>query len=139
MTYEEKGAWVYVLVIAGVYAGYVAIVLGRAESVPVAEVAYRAPMLWAMGIGVALAIVGRIAVEISKPSDTYKLDARDKEINRFSEYIGGSVLAVAMLVPFVLALLAAAHFWIANAMYAAFALSAVVGSTTKIVAYRRGL
>jgi hypothetical protein len=86
-----------------------------------------------------LSILGRILFEIARPSDTHKLDARDKDISRFGEYGGGSVLAVGMLVPFVLALVAANHFWIANAMYATFALSAIVGTTTKLVAYRRGL
>jgi len=83
--------------------------------------------------------VGRIAVEILRPSETYKLDVRDKDINRFGEYVGGSVLSVGMLVPFVLTLASADHFWVANAMYATFALSAVVGNATKLVAYRRGL
>jgi putative Ca2+/H+ antiporter (TMEM165/GDT1 family) len=31
-----------------------------------------------------------------------------------------------------------AHFWIANAVYLCFALSALLGSATKIIAYRRG-
>jgi hypothetical protein len=31
------------------------------------------------------------------------------------------------------------HFWIANVIYLGFVLSAVLGSTLKIVAYRRGL
>jgi hypothetical protein len=138
MTYEEKGAWVSLLAMIGTCGAYVAVVLGRAAGNSLAEVAYRSPMLWTMGISIALAIFGRIAVEMAKPSDTYKPDARDKEINRFSEYVGGSVLAIGMLVPFALVLLEAANFWIANAMFAAFALSAIVGTATKLVAYRRG-
>jgi hypothetical protein len=31
------------------------------------------------------------------------------------------------------------HFWIANAIYAAFVLSALVSTPLKLVAYRRGL
>jgi NADPH:quinone reductase-like Zn-dependent oxidoreductase len=30
------------------------------------------------------------------------------------------------------------HFWIANAVYLAFVLSALLGSTAKVIAYRRG-
>ena len=96
-------------------------------------------MLWSIGIAIGLSIVGRILVEIARPSDSYKIDARDKDINRFSEYVGGSVLAIGMLVPFGLAMFEADHFWIANAMYATFALSTLVGTTIKLVAYRRGL
>jgi hypothetical protein len=44
-----------------------------------------------------------------------------------------------MLVPFVLTLTEADHFWIANAIYVAFVLSAFVGTTVKLVAYRRGV
>jgi hypothetical protein len=139
MSYEEKGSVVYLLVIAGTYVGYVSVVLSRAGDGPLAEVAYRSPMLWSIGISIGLAIAGRILVEILRPSDTHKLDARDRDINRFGEYVGGTVLGIGMVVPFGLTLLAAHHFWIANAMYAAFALASVVATTTKLVAYRRGL
>jgi hypothetical protein len=139
MSYEEKGSLVYLFVVIGTYAGYVGVVVSRAGDGPLADVAYRSPMLWSMGISIGLAIVGRILVEILRPSDTHKRDARDKDINRFGEYVGGSVLAIGMLAPFTLTLLEADHFWIGNAIYAVFALSAVVGTTAKLVAYRRGL
>ena len=139
MSYEEKGAWVYLFVVLGTYVGYVAVILGRADGVPLADVRYVTPLLWSLGISIGLSIVGRIVVEIARPSDSYKIDARDRDIRRFSEYVGGSVLGIAMLVPFALTLIESDHFWIANAMYATFALSALVGTTTKLVAYRRGL
>ena len=139
MSYEEKGTWVYLVVMLGVYLAYVAVIFQRAQGGPLSDVAFLSPMLWSIGIAIGLTIVGRILVEIARPSDTYKIDARDKDINRFSEYVGGSVLALGMLVPFVLAMFEADHFWIANAMYATFALSALVGTITKLVAYRRGL
>jgi hypothetical protein len=44
-----------------------------------------------------------------------------------------------MLAPFVLALTESDYFWIANAMYLAFVLSAFTSSVVKVVAYRRGL
>jgi hypothetical protein len=139
MSYEEKGAWVYLVVTLGTYLAYVAVIVGRADGVAPVDVAYRSPMLWTIGIAIGLSIVGRILVETAKPSETYKVDARDKDINRFSEYVGGSVLAIGMLVPFALAIFEADHFWIANAMYATFALSTLVGTITKVVTYRRGL
>jgi hypothetical protein len=139
MSYEEKGSLVYLVVVIGTYAAYVGVVINRAEGGALADVAYRSPLLWSIGISIGLSIVGRILIEILRPSDTHKLDARDRDINRFGEYVGGGVLAVGMLVPFILALLAADHFWITNAMYAIFALSTVVGTTAKLIAYRRGL
>lgn len=139
MSYEEKGCWVYVVVMTATYAAYVGLILSRANGNALVEVAYRSPMLWSMGISIALSIIGRILIEIARPSDTHQSDARDKDINRFGEYVGGGVLAIGMVMPFGLALLAANLFWITNAMYAVFALSAIVGNITKIVAYRRGL
>ena len=47
------------------YGAYVAIVLGQAAQTPVADVDYVPLMLGAIGIGIALAIVGRIAIEIA--------------------------------------------------------------------------
>jgi hypothetical protein len=139
MSYEEKGSWVYVLVVTGTCAAYVATILKRAGGGPLTDVAYVAPMLWTMGIGMGLAMIGRILVEVVRPSETYRSDVRDRDIGRFGEYIGGSVLAAGMTVPFVLTLVSADHFWIANAMFLAFALSTVVGAAARLVAYRRGL
>ena len=100
-------------------------------------------MLGAIGIGIALSIVGRIAVEIAghvaEPSDSHEPDERDRDIGRFGEYFAGTVLGIGMVVPFVLTLAEFDYFWIANAMYLAFIVSAVVGAVMKLVAYRRGI
>jgi hypothetical protein len=138
VSFEEKNTWIGAVVAVGAYAAYLVAILGRARGVPLTEVAYVAPMLWAIGAAIAASIVGRIAVAIAKPSEADKSDVRDKDIYRFGEYVGGIVLAVGMLVPFGLALAEFAHFWIANAIYAVFVLSALCGATVKLVAYRRG-
>jgi hypothetical protein len=139
MSYEEKGQWVYLVVILGTYGAYLGVILGRADGIALIEVSYVAPMLWSIAIAIALSIIGRIAVEIAKPSETYQTDARDKDINRFGAYVGGVALAVATGGPFGLTLAGADRFWIANAMYVAFVLSALLGTSVKLVAYRRGL
>ncbi|MFI6321960.1 hypothetical protein ACIBG8_30810 [Nonomuraea sp. NPDC050556] len=133
MSYEEKGTWVYLLATVGAFAGYVVVMLGRPAS------GFVAPMLWCIGIAIGASIVGRILLEIAKPSETHKGDARDREIHRFGEYVGGVVLGVCMVVPLGLAMVDAASFWIASAIYAALTLSTCVGTVLKIVAYRRGL
>ena len=63
---------------------------------------------------------------------------RDRDIGRFGEYRAGLVLGIGMVVPFILALVEADYFWIANAMYLVFALQAIVGAVVKLIAYRRG-
>jgi hypothetical protein len=139
VSYEEKGMWVYLVTTLGSYGVYLAVILGRAGGAPLAQVSYVAPMLWTIGISIIASMVGRIAVETARPSDRHQRDARDRDIRRFGEYVGAFVLAVAMAVPFGLALVNADQFWIANAMYAAFVVWAVASTSVKLVAYRRGL
>ena len=143
MSYEERGQWVYLIAIVLTYGAYVAIVLGQVAQTPLAEVDYVPTMLWAIGIGIALSIVGRIVVEIAaqiaSPSESHEADVRDRDIGRFGEYFAGTVLGIGMVVPFALTLAEFDYFWIGNAMYLAFALSALIGTTVKLVAYRRGL
>lgn len=146
MSYEERGVWVYFMVTVGTYAAYVAIILGRADGTPLEDVSYVAILLWSIGIAIAVNIVGRIVVEIvsavareiTRTPDGMHIDARDKEINRFGEYVGGIVLGGSMVVPLVLALADVDQFWIANAIYAALVLSSCVSSVLKLIAYRRG-
>jgi hypothetical protein len=140
---EERGQWVYLVAILLTYPAYIAIVLGQAGQTPLADVDYVPTMLWAIGLGIALAIVGRIVVEIAArmaaPTDSHDSDVRDRDIGRFGEYIGGTVLGVGMVVPFILTLAESDYFWIGNAMYLAFVLSALGGSIAKLIAYRRGI
>ncbi len=139
MSYEERGQWVYLVANVLTFGAYLVIVLGQAANRPLAEVDYVSTMLWAIGVAIALSIGGRILVEIAKPSDEHIEDVRDREIGRLGEYIGGTLLGIGMVVPFVLTLGRADYFWIGNAMYAAFALSALIGTIAKVVTYRRGM
>lgn len=143
MSTEERGQWVYLIAIVPTYGAYVAIILRQATQTPITDVDYIPTMLWAIGIGIALSIVGRIGVEIAahvaEPSDSHEPDERDRDIGRFGEYFAGTVLGIGMVVPFALTLAEFDYFWIANAMYLAFVVSALVGAVTKLVAYRRGL
>jgi hypothetical protein len=138
MSYEEKGQWVYLAATTIAYGAYVVIMLGQAGSTPLAQVDYQPILLWTVGIAVAGSIIGRIAIEILRPSESHREDIRDKEIGRFGEYVSGMILGIGMVGPFVLALVEADHFWIANAMYLVFVLQAVAGTVMKLVAYRRG-
>ena len=138
MSFEEKGAWVSVLVTVGTYVAYLIIILGRADGAPLAEVSYVPTMLWTIGIAIALQILGRIAVAIAKPSEADKSDVRDKEINRFGDYVGQSLVVVGGLAALIMAMAEVDHFWIANTIYLAFVLSGILAAVTKIIAYRRG-
>jgi uncharacterized membrane protein len=139
MSFGEKTTWVDVVVTAATYAVYVAIVIGRTDGGPVTDVAYVSTMLWAVGIGIAVNILGAIGVAVSKPSEADKSDERDKQIGRLGDYVGGVVLGVWMLVPLGLAMGESDHFWIANAIFAGLVLMSLVSSTIKIVGYHRGV
>ena len=146
MSYEERGQWVYLAVIVVGYVGYVVVVLSQANGAPLASVDYVPIMLWTIGLAIVAAIVGRIALEVigrigdeihNRP-EGLTADVRDRDIGRFGEYIGGIVLGIGMVVPFILAITEADYFWIANSMYLVFVLGAVVGAGARLVAYRRG-
>jgi hypothetical protein len=139
MSFQEKSTWLVLVVSIATYAVYLGIILSRAGDTPLVEVEYVAVMLWTIGFAIVLNIVGHIAVAVASPKDADKSDERDTNINRFGEYVGATVLGVAILVPLGLTLAEFDHFWIANAIYAAFVLQGLVVATVKLVAYRRGL
>ena len=138
MSYEEKGQWVYLAVTTIAYGAYLVLLFGRAGTAPLQEVDYQPILLWTVGAAVVGSIVGRILIEIVRPSESQREDVRDRDIGRFGEYVAGMVLGIGMVWPFILALIEADHFWIANAIYLVFVVQAVVGAVIKLVAYRRG-
>ena len=112
MSSEERGQWVYVVVIVVTYGAYLVITLGQLGQTAPADIDYVPTMLWSIGIGIALAIVGRIVVEIvggisaeiAGHDAGHDADVRDRDVGRFGEYVAGTVLGVGMIVPFVLTL-----------------------------------
>lgn len=139
MAFEEKRAWIMFVVSTLAYLIYVALILTRAGGVGLASVPYAATLLWTIGGAIGVSIAANIAIAFASPEDANKADPRDREIGRFGEYIGQSFVIVGGVSALILSLLAVKHFWIANAIYLSFVLSALLGSIAKIVAYRRGL
>ena len=138
MSSEEKNTWIFAVVTAAAYATYLVIVLGRAQSTALTEVPYVAPMLWTIGGAIVASILGQIVVGIAWPKEANKKDQRDKEIYRHGERIGQSFLVIGGVAALILAMAKADYFWIANAIYLGFVLSALLGSAARLVAYRRG-
>ena len=138
MSYEEKGQWVYLVVTAVTTVAYLVLVAGQAGGRPLTEVDYVPILLWMIGIAIVASIVGHIVIAIARPDEPHTADVRDREIGRRGEYVGGTILGIGMVIPFILAISEADHFWIANAMYLVFALAALTGTVIKLVAYRRG-
>ena len=138
MSYEEKGQWVYLAATTVAYGTYLVLMLGRAGTTPLPEIDYQPILLLTIGAAVVGSIIGRIAIEVVRPSETHREDVRDRDIGRFGEYVAGMVLGIGMVGPLILVLIEADHFWIANAIYLVFVVQAIVGAVIKLVAYRRG-
>lgn len=140
MSYEEKGTWSFLVVAIAGYAVYLWLVLSQiVGGTPVDEVDYAIPMLWTIGGAVVAGIVARIAIEIASPGESTRADVRDRQIDRAGEQVGNSLVVIAGIGALVLAMLQVHWFWIANAIYLGFVLSAVLGSLAKLAMYRRGL
>ncbi|TFD74367.1 hypothetical protein [Cryobacterium fucosi] len=143
MSFEEKSAWIMGVLAVGSGAVYLAIVLPQVGTRPIVEVPYIAPMLWCIGASIALSIllhtiVSSVARTASGRKAAREKDERDREIYRLGEHVGQSFLVIGGVAALLMAMIRMDQFWIANAIFLAFVLSAVLGSTTKIVAYRRG-
>jgi hypothetical protein len=138
MSFEEKGAWVYAGIAVALAVIYFAMVLGQLPATAAGDIDFQVPLLAAIAATIGLTIAAHIVVAIAAPDDAGKRDQRDKDINRYGEYVGGLVLGVSAVVPLILALAEVDHFWIASAIYLAFILSTTAASIVKIVAYRRG-
>ncbi len=138
MSYEERGQWVYLVATTIGYGVYLVLLFGNANGAPLPEVDYVPILLWTIGGAVIASVVGRIVVEVIHARDTHHADERDRDIGRLGEYVGGLVLGIGMVGPFILAVIEADQFWIANAMYLVFVAASVVGTTLKLIVYRRG-
>ncbi|MCI0159016.1 hypothetical protein KNO15_20120 [Leifsonia shinshuensis] len=133
VSFDEKVAWAYLVVAVLGYAVYL-ILLG--VNGPGAYI----PLLIGTVVGAIVAnILARIGISIANPREADKRDQRDREIKVFGERVGQAFVVIGALAALVLALFEAPWFWIANAVYLAFVLSAVVGSIATLVAYRKGL
>ena len=140
MSYEEKGTWVYLVIAVVGYTVYLSLVLPQViGGVAVEDVDYVPVMLWTIGGAIVASIIARIVIEIIVPSESYKSDVRDKEIDRLGERVGSVFIVIGALGALVLAFVDADTFWIANVIYVCFVLSAIVSSVTKLIVYRRGM
>ncbi|WP_330334127.1 hypothetical protein OHS33_33240 [Streptomyces sp. NBC_00536] len=138
MSFEEKRAWTMGLVAVAAYAVYLSLLLSRAGDGPLTEVAYVPLLLWSVGGSTGATIAVTIALGIASPRGGRRTDQRDREISRFGEHIGQSFVAIGAIAALLMAMADWDRFWIANAVYLAFVLSAVLGSAARIAAYRSG-
>lgn len=143
MGYEERNTWAGLIASLLVFPTYVILVLVQADGGPLTEVDWWPIMAWTIGGGIALTIVVSIAWGIvagaRDPDGGGWSDQRDRDISRMGSRVGQGFLVIDGVAVISLCAFEADWFWIANAMFAGFALSAFVGGIASAIAYRRGL
>jgi uncharacterized membrane protein len=138
MTLEERRAWTYLTVAVVAYGIYLFWVLGRAASEALVDVDYVSAMLWTIGLAIVAGIVINIAIGMFTPRRDQTKDVRDRDIAQLGDRVGQSFLVIGGVAALLLAVIEAHYFYIANVLYLGFVLSAVLGSATKVIVYRRG-
>lgn len=133
MSFDEKNAWVFMSTAVLGYATYL-VLLAALGPEP-----YAALLLWTIGGAIGVNILAHIGISIAAPREARERDQRDREVKAFGDRVGQAFLVLGAVAALLLALTEAPWFWIANAVYIGFVLSAVVGSAASLVAYRTGL
>ena len=138
MALEEKNAWFMGVIAILAYGAYLALLFAATEGGTLHTVDYVPALLLTIGAAILANIILNIAVSIVSPKSARKKDDRDREIYRFGETGGQAFVIAGAVGALILAMLEVDHFWIANEIYLAFVLSAVLASVLKIVGYRVG-
>jgi len=143
MVYEERNKWSALVVAFITTVAYVVVVVQTAGDQPLATVEWWPIMAWTIGISVlgsiVVSVLWGIIAGIFDPDGVGTSDQRDRDISRMGDRVGSSFMIMGGLGVIVLCALEADTFWIANVMFLSFALSAIVGGTASVIAYRRGL
>ena len=140
MALQEKNAWILGVLAVLAYGTYLVLLsTGSEPGTPLEQRPFAWPMIWAIAGSIVVSILLNIIASIGEPKGAERVDQRDRQIGRFGEYTGQSLLVLGSIVALALTMLGAAHFWIANAIFLGFVLSAVLGSIAKIAVYRGGL
>ena len=139
MTHQEKRAWIMLVVSAAAYAAYAAVILSRAGGHPLAGVPYAAALLWTVGAATAASVAAETALGIVNRGDSRLKDERDRRIGTLGDQVGSSFVVIGAVAAMLMAMAGWDRFWIANVIYLCFFLSAILGSVTKVIAYRKGL
>lgn len=139
MSAEERRAWIMLVVSPIAYILYVILVLGSAEGEPLTRSEYVSPLLFTVVGAIVVSILLNIVGSIIWSRGANLKDLRDRQISRIGDHIGQSFVIAGALAAMLMAFARLDYFWIANTLYLAFFLSAILGSVVKVIGFRRGL
>ena len=143
MVFEERNAWAGLILTPLVMIVYVVLVLQDAGGGPLTDVDWFPLMLWVIGGGIVVTIAVTIGwgliAGIKDPDGVGRSDIRDRDISRMGGRVEQGFVVIAGLGVIALCAVGTDVFWIANTMFAGFAVSAFIGCIARVIAYRRGL
>lgn len=143
MVYAERNTWAQLIASVVATGVYLAVVLPQLGTVAVAQIDWVWPMIWTVLAAIVVSIVGSIVWGIiagaRDPDEEHAADQRDREIELLGDRVGQAFLVIGGLAGLILAMLEAPGFWIGNAIFAGFFLSASLGGITRLIVYRRGM
>jgi hypothetical protein len=149
MTARERAVWAGLAAVAVSSGVYLVLVARRLLTRPVAEVSWVEPMLWAMGLAVAgavvLSVVFTVVAEARRrdgcsPGRRGEVmsDARDREIGRLGGRAALAAISAGSGGALILTMLDVHPFWIGNLLFLGGTAAAVAEATAQIRLYRRG-
>ena len=142
MAYMERTIWAQLIASVIGLVVYLALIVPQLITTPVGEIAWVWPMVGTIAGGIvlsiALSIAWGIVARMRDPELEHTADQRDREIERFGERVGQGFLAIGAIGALILAMVEAPWFWIGNALFLGFFLSAALGGMARLGAYRRG-
>ncbi|AWB90354.1 hypothetical protein [Homoserinimonas hongtaonis] len=142
MGYGERTIWAQSISSIVCSIVYFAIIIPQLGTSRVDQIDWIAPMLWtilaSIILSIALNIVAGIIVGMRDRESAGTSDQRDREIGWFGDRVGQAFLVIGGVGALALTMLGADYFWIGNTLFLGFALSMLLGSVTRIIAYRRG-
>jgi hypothetical protein len=136
LSYGERAAWTYAVVIPAGTLAYLAVVVPRVLTQPVAEVAWAGPMLWAMGLTIAASILGAIVFAVVVRDHDSRLDVRDTQIGRVGDRVALGCTTAGAVVALPLAMLEVDWFWIGSTLFVLAATGSTWGAIAQLRAYR---
>jgi len=139
MAYEEKGAWVGLIVGIITLVVYLSVLFSRAAGGALEQTPYVDAMLWSIGAGIVVVVIVTVLVTIATRRDGTQTDVRDKQISARAEFTSRGLLIIGALAALVLAMLEADHFWIAHAIFLGFVLAGILEGVTRVALYRGGV
>ena len=136
LSYGERTAWTYAVVIPVGTLAYLAVVIPRVLSQPIEQVAWAGPMLWAMGLSILASIVGAIVFAIVVRDHEGQMDVRDTQIGRSGDRVALLWTAAGAVVVLPLTMLEVDWFWIGSSVFVLAAIGSTWGAILQIRAHR---